>query len=286
VSVRKVGRRPSKRPPPPRNGGRAGEGGCEGRQRGLTNALDTVLLPGREERFEMSRWRASARGPQSGRGLSRLDLSTGTGVLGGGCSSHGFEDVLCREEPGRGEGHEVVPTEVVSDSSGRAAAPEGTSQLCLGGTEEALKFVRSRRDARVIEADEEVVPIALGELSQVIYEPPGRGSEAGSGGVGLQSGQQIRQPVLCLSCAAGGIGIVGPWLDRSRDGAEDLDVPRDPSGGAASMPVGLQLLRELVEESRAPFSAARSANSRIFSRRRCRISSGGLSGARPEAREA
>jgi hypothetical protein len=120
----------------------------------------------------------------------------------------------------------------------------------------------------------------------VIDDLPGRCPKASSRRARMHLCKESVQPLLRLGGVGGSIRILRIWGEGVRDTAEEIDMSSDSPCCAAAVPAGGQRLRESLEKSGAPFLAAFSAYSRISSSPWCRTSSGGESGARPEAREA
>src|SRR5262249_1187171 len=76
------------------------------------------------------------------------------------------------------EGRQIAAAHVLRDGVGCASSSASSAERALRVAEEALELVRVRRDARVVEANEDVAPVALGQRRQVIGELPGGGTEA------------------------------------------------------------------------------------------------------------
>lgn len=115
------------------------------------------------------------------------------------------------------EGGEVATAYVLRDGGGRAPRPAGTTKGSLRATEEALKLVGVRRDARVVETDEEVLLVALGQCGEVIDEVAGRGAKAVARGLGAQLRDVGVEACLRLGGVLRAIESLGIRRDLVRD---------------------------------------------------------------------
>jgi hypothetical protein len=172
------------------------------------------------------------------------------------------------------EGEKDLVAEVVDQRVGRAARAQGATSLLLAPAEEALQLVGRRRQVGIIEAVEEVGPVAAGDGDQMVDKGSGLGVEAQAGRCALELREEI--PELGL-----GRGSVLRTVEPVRCGAEVmsyvsevLHMPLDPAGDTDLMPVEREGLLERIEAGRGHgdaggvfFCAAASTVWRTCSRR-------------------
>lgn len=211
-----------------------------------------------EERADVPRGSSAARSTERGLALGCADLRASTVIVGIGARGEALEELLARHEPRGGEALDVVGAEVLCDGARGARRAEGVAELRLGGAEEALDVVRVGREEGVIEAGEEVGPVAPGQGGDLVDEGCRRSAEPEARCLLLELFEERVQASLGLFRVGGRIGTVGTGGDLVRDLADDLDVSGDTPRGTISVPVPRQRLFELVEDRvwAPPFAAA------------------------------
>lgn len=146
------------------------------------------------------------------------------------------------------ERRQVLAADILRDRVCSARSAARSPKRPLRVPEEPLELVRGRRHARVVEADEEVLLVALGERSEVIDEVARRGAETTARGLCAQLRQVGIEAVLGFGCALGAIVSLGIDRDLVRDAAEDRRVTRYSSRESDLVPVGSERFREALEE--------------------------------------
>ena len=131
-----------------------------------------------EERVDVPRGRSAARATQSGLLLGRTDLRAGTAIVDVGTRIECLEELFARHEPRCGEALDIVGAQVLGDGSRSAGRAEGVAELALGRAEVALDIVRVGREEGVVEAGEEVVPVAFGQGGDLFDEGGRRSAES------------------------------------------------------------------------------------------------------------
>ena len=172
------------------------------------------------------------------------------------------------------EGREVVTAEVLRDGVRRARGAARAAEDALRASEEALEHVGGRRDARVVEADEEVRAVALEEGRDVIDEATGGGAEPGSRRFGPKSFDVSAEALVRLLAARGEVGSLGGDGDLARDVAKDLRVQRYAPRAPRVVPARSERVPEVLEDAffplglgAAPLSQASVTRDRSSSRR-------------------
>lgn len=201
-----------------------------------------------EDCAEVPSGSSAARTAQNGLLLGRADLLAGAVIVGVGARSERLKKLLARHEPCGGEALDIVGAEILGDGSRSARGAEGVAELRLGGAEVALDVVRVGRDERVVEAGEEVGPVAPGQGGDLLDEGGRRSAEPEAWGLLLELLEERVQAGLGLGRVGGRIGSVWTGRDLVRDLVEDLDVSGDAPRGTVSVPVARQRLFELVED--------------------------------------
>lgn len=130
----------------------------------------------------------------------------------------------------------------------RAAAAVAALHEPLVLAEEPFELVRGRRNAGVVEADEEVGAVALEDLDEVVDEVAGGRAETCPGSVRLEVGEKRVEASLCLGRVGRPIGPTGARREGMGNVPEDSDVALDATGDTGAMPVRLERLREFVKE--------------------------------------
>src|SRR5580658_8076027 len=110
--------------------------------------------------------------------------------------------------PSSGEGFEVVGAEVLRDGVGCACRAESAAELGLRGTEVAFDVVAGWWKLRVIEASENVEPIARRDPGDVIDEVVSRRSESEARRVGPELNNPSVEARLRLERSRGSIEAV------------------------------------------------------------------------------
>lgn len=189
----------------------------------------------------------AARAAQRGLPLGHADLLAGTVIVGIGAWSEGLEELLARHEPRGGEALDVVGAEVLGHGSRGACGAEGVTELRLGGAEVALNVVRVGREEGVVEAGEEIGPVACSQGGDLVDEGGGRSAEPEAWRLLLELLEERVQAGLGLGRVGGRVASVGTGGDLVRDLVEDLDMTGDAASGAVSVPVARQRPFELDE---------------------------------------
>jgi len=172
------------------------------------------------------------------------------------------------------EGEEDLVAEVVDQGVGRAASAQGATSLLLARAEEALQLVGRRRQVGIIEAVEEVGPVAARDGDEMVDEGGGLGVEAQAGRCALELTEEVPELGLRLGGVLRTVLPVGCGADVVSYVSKVLHVPVDPAGGADLVPVERQGLFERIKAGRGHgdagggvFFAAFSTVSRTCSRR-------------------
>jgi hypothetical protein len=146
------------------------------------------------------------------------------------------------------EGDEKLGAQVLDHGVGGAARAGGTANEPLGTAEEAFEHVRVRGDAPVVEADEQMLAVTLGEGREVIDEAARGGGEPRSRNGALELIQVGLESSLRLGGALGAIDSVRVGGDLAGDLAEDLGMSGDPPRQTDLVPIGSQGLGEIGQE--------------------------------------
>lgn len=176
---------------------------------------------------------------------------------------------------GECEGREVVAADVLCDGVCRARRAARSTKRPLGAAEEALELVRGWRHARVVEAHEEMLLVALDQRCEVFDEVACRSAETVARGLGAQLRDVGIEARLGFGGVLGAIVSLGVGRDLVRDFAQDRCVPLYAPGESDLVPVGSEGSREVFEEGSiimamrgpAPPFKSRSTSSRSFSSR-------------------
>lgn len=122
------------------------------------------------------------------------------------------------------------------------------AELALGRAEVALDVVRVGREEGVVEAGEEVGPVAFGQGGDLVDEGGRRSAEACSWRLALELLEERVEAGLGFCRVGRRVASVGARRELVRDLTEDLDVSGDAPCRTVSVPVARQCLFELGED--------------------------------------
>lgn len=156
-----------------------------------------------------------------------------------------------RDGVGLGElvvGQQCVGAEVGHNAVGRAPAAGRVAYGALCRAEEALQLVGGRRDPGVVEAVEQVRPVAGVPSGEVIDKTTRGCTEPVPRSFSDQRLQVFLKPALRLRRRGGAVRTVRGRGQLASDGAQDLGVALDAAGGSGFVPRRYEGLVELVEQ--------------------------------------